>query len=174
MTPRREGAAGRLFFWKKLLSYETYGVEIFLELVSSVELSQRGAWLMVVLVAIEALPVESKPPAAVGEHLQEWETRLWPRSAVLDHDVIPARESGGFGHHAETGAKSSVRLEPFVQYSYPRASLELLWRRPPCARESSCLFTYLPPWQDVAAERHALGVLNADPYFSNLPKSRLF
>ena len=55
--------------------------------------------------------------------------------------------------------KSLVRFGPFVQYSHPRASLELLWRCPPCAGESSCLQARLPPWQDVAAEHHAPGVL---------------
>ena len=52
-------------------------------------------------------------------------------------------------------------------YSHPSVSLKLLWRRPPCARESSCLRAHLPTWRDVAAERHAAGRLNADPYFSN-------
>ena len=44
----------------------------------------------------------TKPLAAV-EHLQGWETRLGCGFAALDHDIIPARESGRFGLHAETG-----------------------------------------------------------------------
>ena len=64
MTLRQEGTAGRLFIWKKLLSYETYGVGVFLQSISSVE-SREGGWLKVVFVAVEILPVGSKPPAAV-------------------------------------------------------------------------------------------------------------
>ena len=48
-----------------------------------------------------------------------------------------------------------------MQHSYPLASLELLWRRPPCARESSCLQARLPR-RGVDAERHALDVLTAE------------
>ena len=62
-------------------------------------------------------------------------------------------------------SRSSIRLKPFVQFNYPRAPPELLWRRPPCARESSCLRTRLPPWQDMTAESHVLGMLNGS-YFS--------
>ena len=69
-------------------------------------------------------------------------------------------------------SRSSVGLEPFVQYSYPRASLELLWRRPPCARESKCLRARLPAWRDVAAERLTPGLLHADPSISYLLPSR--
>ena len=38
---------------------------------------------------------------------------------------------------------------------------------PPCALESWCLRAYLPPWRDVAAERHALGLLHADVSLSS-------
>ena len=70
MTLRQEGAAGRLFFQKKLLSYKTDGVEA-LKFVSSARQNQRVGWLTVVLVAIEASPVGSKPPAAVGERISK-------------------------------------------------------------------------------------------------------
>ena len=63
-------------------------------------------------------------------------------------------------------SRSLVRFKPFVQYSYPHRSLELQLRRSPCARESSCLQGRLPPWQDVAAERPALGLLHADQNLS--------
>ena len=66
-------------------------------------------------------------------------------------------------------SRSSVHLELFVQYSYPHPSPLLQWRRPPCASESSCLRARLPPWRDVAAERHDPGVSNADPHCSNFP-----
>ena len=55
----------------------------------------------------------------------------------------------------------SGRDQPDEQKSYPHASIELQWRRPPCARESSCLRARLLPWRDVAAQRPAPGLLNA-------------
>ena len=58
---------------------------------------------------------------------------------------------------------SSGRDHPGEQKNYPHSSLVLLYRRPPCARESWCLRARLPPWRDVAAERPALGLLHADP-----------
>ena len=36
-------------------------------------------------------------------HFQGCETRLGRGIAALNYDVIPTRESGRFGHHAETG-----------------------------------------------------------------------
>ena len=64
MTLRQEGAAGRLFFQKKLLSYETDRIGVY-KFVCSVELGRRGDWLKVIFVAVEVSPVGSKPPAAV-------------------------------------------------------------------------------------------------------------
>ena len=49
MALLQEGAASR---FQKLLSYETYAVEVFLQFVSSVE-SRKGSWLKVVFVAVE-------------------------------------------------------------------------------------------------------------------------
>ena len=66
-------------------------------------------------------------------------------------------------------SRSSIRLKPFVQYSYVRASLELLWRHPPYDRESWCLVARLPLWQGVAADPPALGLLHADHSFSKHP-----
>ena len=43
--------------------------------------------------------------------------------------------------------------------SYPRASLDLL-QRASYACKSSCLFSRLPPWRDLAAGLHAAGLLN--------------
>ena len=52
-----------------MLSYETYGDEVFLQFASksafSVEQNRRGGWLQLVSVAVEVLPVGIKPPAAV-------------------------------------------------------------------------------------------------------------
>ena len=56
-----------------------------------------------VLVAIETSPVGSEPPAAVGERISKDGRHDLGASAVFDHDVIPAREIGRFGHHAKTG-----------------------------------------------------------------------
>ena len=67
------------------------------------------------------------------------------------------------------------RVQPGVQKSHPHALLVLLLRRPPCACESSwCLRARLPPWQDVAAELHAPGILKAVPKVSiSYPTSSL-
>ena len=49
MTLRQEGAVGRLFLQKTLLSYEMDGIGVlkcvFFKFVSSVEKSRRGGWL---------------------------------------------------------------------------------------------------------------------------------
>ena len=63
-------------------------------------------------------------------------------------------------------SNSLDRRRPSSQTSYPHTSLDLLQRRPPCTCKSSCQFLRLPPWEDVAAELHAQGLLNADLCFS--------
>ena len=67
---------------------------------------------------------------------------------------------------------SSGRVQLGLQSSYPHASLELQRRRPPCARESSCVRARLPPWQNVAAVRQAPGLLHVNLYFTKFPPSR--
>ena len=52
-------------------------------------------------------------------HLQGLETRLGSGIAALDYDVIPTRESGRFGHHAETvrvglRARKAEKLFPCI------------------------------------------------------------
>ena len=49
-----------------MLKYETYRIEVF-QFVSPIRQNQRGRWWKLVLVAVKAMPVGSKPPAAVGE-----------------------------------------------------------------------------------------------------------
>ena len=122
--------------------------------------------MKVVLVTIEASPVESKPPAAVRERIPRVGDTSWAPQRRSRPKRYPCKGDREIRPTRRNRARSSVRLEPFVQYSYPRASLELLWRRPPCARESSCLRARLLPWRDVAAERHGLDLLNADPKVS--------
>ena len=61
-----------------------------------------------------------------------------------------------------TMQKSITRIKPHVE------SLDLL-QRPPYACESWCQLLHLPPWQDVAAELHAQGLLNADLSLSSSP-----
>ena len=138
MTLRQEGAAGGLFFQKKLLSYETDGVET-LKFVSSARQNQRVGWLTVVLVAIEASPVGSKPPAAVGERIFKGGNRTWApqrRSRPKCHPYMKERE---VRLSRRNRSRSSVHLEPFVQYNYPRASLKLLWRSLVSAGPSSSM-----------------------------------
>ena len=75
MTLRQCGAASSLQK-KLLLSYEAYGVEVFLQFgsrsVSSVGQNRRGGSLRVVSEAVEASPVGTKPPAAVDIHPPSW------------------------------------------------------------------------------------------------------
>ena len=91
MTLRQEGAAGRLFFQKRLLSYETDRIGV-LEFVSSVRQNQRVGWLKVVFVSVEVSPAGSKSPAAVGERISKGERHdlgvavpLSTRASSLEH-----------------------------------------------------------------------------------------
>ncbi|CAN0159173.1 unnamed protein product [Ascophyllum nodosum] len=99
----------------------------------------RGGLLKLVSVAVEALPVGTKPPAAVDERISKDETRLRCDIAALDHDVIPARESGRFSLHAETG-----RVVAWAGFN-PASRKAIPARRPPCALESWCLHTAIIP-----------------------------
>ena len=138
MTLRQDGAAGRLFFQKKLLSYETDRIGVH-KFVSSVKQSRRGGWLKVGFYAVGGSPAGSKYSLLV----------LCASPRVRDTTRAPQRRSRPKRHlykeerevrlSCRIRSRSSVRLEPFEQYSYPRASLELLWWGPPRARESWCL-----------------------------------
>ena len=70
MILRQEGAASRLFL-QKLLQYQAYIIEV--NCFSSVRQDQNVGWSKVVHVAIEFLPVGSKPPVAVGERISKGE-----------------------------------------------------------------------------------------------------
>ena len=77
-----------------------------------------------ILVVVEALPVGSKPPAAVSVRISTVERpRLWRRSAYVDQNVIPARESGRFSFHAETGQTYRAGLDPFCRTAIPMLRL---------------------------------------------------
>ena len=125
-----------------------------------------------VLVAVEFVPAESTPPAAAGVSISKGERYDFGAAALL-----PTRVSSLEQGRARGPVKSSPKLVElfgsgstrFCKNSYPHASFELLSRRPPCASESSCMLARLPSWQDVAAERPAVGMLNADRCLSNPP-----
>ena len=166
ITLRREGAGSS---FQKLLSYQADGIEVHI-----------------------SSPLDSSPRSCRTEEVAcwRWSPLLWRFCRCeLSHRRLLLCASPRMGdttwarrrrsrprRHPCKGdrevrssrrnwSRSSVRFEPFVQYSYPHASLELQWRRSPCALESSCMLVRLPPWRDVAAERHAPGVPNADRYF---------
>ena len=69
MTLRQEGAASRLLL-QKLLSYKADGVQL-PKFVPSVRQNQSVGWSKVVSVAVEVLPVGSKPSAAIDERISK-------------------------------------------------------------------------------------------------------
>ena len=115
----------------------------------------------------------SKPPATVGERIPKDGRHNLGAAARLSTRVF-SPEQGGAGGPVQSSPKLVEHIgsdQPDRQNSYPHASLKLQWRRPPCARKSSCLRARLPSWQDVAAKRPALSLLHADP-LSSPPLSR--
>ena len=77
----------------------------------SVRQNQRVGWSKVVLVAVEILLVGSKPSAAFGVRISKGQRH--DVGVVLDQDVIPARESGRVGFHAESGRALRAVFDPF-------------------------------------------------------------
>ena len=76
---------------------------------SSVGQNQRGGWSKIVLVAVEAVPAGSKPPAAVGVRIPKGEIRESGAAAPL-----PTRASSLEQGRAEGPAKSSTKLAEVV------------------------------------------------------------
>ena len=106
-----------------------------------------------VIVAVEAVPVGSKPPAAVRVRISAGERHGF--GASIRASSLELRRAGG---PVESLLKGRDRPR---QKRYPHLSLVLL-QRPPYAYESSCLRVHFPPWEDVAAELLAPGLLNTD------------
>ena len=82
MTLRQEGAAGILFFRKKLLPYETDWVKV-LKFVASVRQNQIVGGSTVVSVAVEVSPAWSKPPVGIGERISKGEKHDMGAAAPL-------------------------------------------------------------------------------------------
>ena len=91
---------------------------------------------------------------------------IWATHRRYQPERLPCKGDREVRPSCRNWSRSSVRLKSFVQYSYPHASLVLQRRHPPCARESSCVRIRLLPWRDAAAERPALGLLQAGPSLS--------
>ena len=116
-----------------------------------------------VFAAVQVLPVGSKPPVAVIVRIFKGKRHDLGAAAPFSTTTLSLQgRTGGLVLAPKlvelVFGPGSIRLAE----SYPRASFVLLWRRPPCTRESSCLLARLLPWQDVASERPALGLLHAD------------
>ena len=109
----------------------------------------------------------SKPPATVGIciFMGVRGTTLAPQRRSRPRH-IPASESGRFGFHAEIGRADRTGLDPFCKTAIPMLGLNCSGG---ALRALASLLARLPPWQDVTAERFALGSLNADTSFSNPP-----
>ena len=126
-----------------------------------------------VIVAIEASPVGSKPPAAVGERISKNGRQNLGAAAPLSTRAFYPEQGGAGGpvqsspklveHIGSGSTRSAEQLSPCIACTTVAA--------PSVRSRAWCLRARLPPWQDVAAERQALGVSNADPYFSNLLSS---
>ena len=115
-----------------------------------------------VVVAVEVLPVGSKPLAAVSMCISTGARHGFGAAAPLSIKTASLQEEREVQLSCRNWSNWSGRFGPYLQNSYPHASLELQQWRPPPARKSSCLLSRLPPWRDVAAERLTQGLLNDD------------
>ena len=103
---------------------DVYIIEV-LKVVFSVRQNQRGNWWKVVFVAVEVLPVGSKPPAAVGEGISKGERHDSVAAAPL-----PTRASSLEQGRTEGPVESPPKLVEHIRLGSTRfadhASLELL------------------------------------------------
>ena len=125
-----------------------------------------------IIVAEEVLPVGSKPPAAISVRISTGERHDF--GAVVPMSTKTSSLRGRAGDSAFIPKLVELVGPAWTLFAdnYPHASLELQQRRPPCARESSCLLLRLPPWRDVVAERPAQGLLDAVLSLSSPPQPR--
>ena len=106
------------------------------------------------------VPTGSKPPAAGRVSISTSERHGFG-ARLCRPRYHPCNGEPEVRRSCRSWSNSSGRHRPSSQKSYPYASLNLL-QRPPYACESWCLALPLPPWQDLAAEHHAQGLLNTD------------
>ena len=97
--------------------------------------NQRGDWQKMILVAVEALPVGSKPPAAVSVRISTGENHGFGTAAPLSTKTSSLRVRAGGSTFMPNCSNLSGRLGPFLQNIYPHFPLDLL-QRPPYACES--------------------------------------
>ena len=100
-----------------------------------------------ILVAVEAVPAESKSLAAVGVRIFKGERHDFGAAAPLSARAS-SLEQGRAGGPVESSPKLVRHIASgsiWFAEQFSHASLELQQRRPPCARESWCLMTRLPP-----------------------------
>ena len=130
-------------------------------LISSPRLQEKNVRGKMVLLAVEAVPAGSKPPAAVSMHISTGERRSFGTQRLCRPRRHPFERQPDIRLSSRSWSNSSSRQRPFLHNRYSHVLLDLL-QRPPHACESSCQLVRLPPWHDVAAEHHALGLFNAD------------
>ena len=105
----------------------------------SLRLQEKSGHGKMVLVAVEAVPAGSKPPAAVRVRISAGKnTALAPQCRCLSGRIPCTKKSQRSGGVVTEAGHISGRDRPGSQNSYPRASLELLLYHP-YACESSCL-----------------------------------
>ena len=117
---RQEGA-GSWFHQKLLLQYKAYRFEV-LQYFSSTGRNQRVGWSKVVLVAEEAISVESKPPAAVGERISKSERHDFGATAPFSTTTSSLQgRAGGSAftpklvEHIESGStRFAEKLSPCI------------------------------------------------------------
>ena len=133
---------------------------------SSPRLQEKSGRRKMVLVAVEAVPLGSWPPAVNGSIRTFTSGRCdFGASAPLltKASLTCFSRPKEVQLFCQSWSNSSGRHQPSSEKSHLRYNLfGLLQWRPPCACKSSCQFLRLPPWQDVNAELHAQGLLSAD------------
>ena len=106
-------------------------------LVSSLRLQENSGRGKMVLIAVEAVPTGSKPPATVSVRVSTSERHGSGASApssTMAHPYNEGEREVRWSYH-RSWSDTSGRDRPSSQNSYPHASLELL-QRPPYACES--------------------------------------
>ena len=125
---------------------------VILRFISSIgQKFQRGGGGDMVLIAVETVPVGSKPPAAVGVRISKGRIHDFGASAPLSTRASSLQGRAEGSAIMPNIINSSGRHRP-LQKRYPRPSLDLLQRHPPFACESFCQVLRLPPWQDMTGE----------------------
>ena len=131
-------------------------------LVSSPRVQEGNGQEKMILVAVEAVPAGSKPPAAVCVSISTGEGHGFGAAAPLSI-MASSLHRGGAGGPVESSPKLVRHISSgstfFVEQLSPCLAFDLL-QRPPRACEFWCMLVRLHPWQNVTAEHLASGLLN--------------